>query len=500
MQVRNVCVVWSAVWLAVLVLPGTGGAADNGARLLDATRDGDRAAVRMLLKQRADVKTAEADGTTALHWAVRADDRETAQLLLRAGADVNAANRFGVTPLMLAATNGNADIVELLLKAGANAKSALPEGETVLMKAARTGNVAVIRWLVSSGADVRAKENFLGETALMWAAAENHGAAVKMLVEVGADINARSAPSGIPHLEYPRIGLIPADLPRGSWTALMYAARQGAADAARALAESGADLNATDPAGASALVLAIINSHYDLAAMLLEKGADPDVADQAGMTPLYAAVDMHTEGWRQGRPAVKPSGDLDSIDIVKALLARGANPNLPLKAPTLQRVHSKGDAALGAGTTPFARAAKWGDVAVMQLLLDHGADATLRLKNHTTALMIAAGVGKRAGSDEDDPRERGTERDAIEAIKLCLERGVDVNAFNDNGDTALHGATGDALIRFLVEKGAKVDAQNRAKQTPLDNVKRSRGERSSAALFLSQLMGGAPAAAAPQAR
>jgi hypothetical protein len=247
-------------------------------------------------------------------------------------------------------------------------------------------------------------------------------------------------------------------------------------------------------------VLAIINSHYDLAAMLLEKGADPDVADQAGMTPLYAAVDMHTEGWRQGRPAVKPSGDLDSIDIVKALLARGANPNLPLKAPTLQRVHSKGDAALGAGTTPFARAAKWGDVAVMQLLLDHGADATLRLKNHTTALMIAAGVGKRAGSDEDDPRERGTERDAIEAIKLCLERGVDVNAFNDNGDTALHGATGDALIRFLVEKGAKVDAQNRAKQTPLDNVKRSRGERSSAALFLSQLMGGAPAATAPQAR
>jgi len=477
-----------------------GGAADNGVRLLEAARDGDRTTVRTLLKQRADAKTAEADGTTALHWAVRADDLDTAQLLVRAGADVNAANRYGVTPLGLAATNGNAAIVEMLLKAGANAKSALPEGETVLMTAARTGNVGVIRWLVSSGADVRAKENFLGETALMWAAADNHADAVRLLVEVGADVNARSAPSAIPHLDYPRIGLIPADLPRGSWTALMYASRQGAIAAARALAESGADLNATDPAGASALVLAIINSHYDLAAMLLEKGADPNVADQAGMTPLYAAVDMHTEGWRQGRPAVKPSGDLDSVDVVKALLARGANPNLALKAPTLQRVHSKGDAALGAGTTPLMRAAKWGDVAVMQLLLDHGADPTLRQKNHTTALMIAAGVGKRVGGDEDDTRERGTERDAIEAVKLCLARGVDVNAFNDNGDTALHGATGDALIRFLVEKGARVDAQNRAKQTPLDTVKRARGERSSAALFLSQLMSAPTAAPGSQAR
>ncbi|MEP7309846.1 MAG: ankyrin repeat domain-containing protein [Acidobacteriota bacterium] len=500
MRVRNICVTGSAVWLAVLVLPIAAGAADNGVRLLEATRDGDRTTVRTLLKQRADVKTAEADGTTALHWAVRADDLETAQLLVRAGADVNAANRYGVTPLVLAATNGNAAIVEMLLKSGANAKSALPEGETVLMTAARTGNVGVIRWLVSSGADVRAKENFLGETALMWAAADNHADAVRLLVEVGADVNARSAPSAIPRLDYPRIGLIPADLPRGSWTALMYASRQGALAAARALAESGADLNATDPAGASALVLAIINSHYDLAAMLIEKGADPNLADQAGMTPLYAAVDMHTEGWRQGRPVVKPSGDLDSVDVVKALLAHGANPNLALKAPTLQRVHSKGDAALGAGTTPLMRAAKWGDVAVMQLLLDHGADPTLRQKNHTTALMIAAGVGKRVGGDEDDTRERGTERDAIEAVKLCLARGVDVNAFNDNGDTALHGATGDALIRFLVEKGARVDAQNRAKQTPLDTVKRARGERSSAALFLSQLVGAPTAAPAPQGR
>ena len=152
---------------------------------------------------------------------------------------------------------------------------------------------------------------------------------------------------------------------------------------------------------------------------------------------------------------------------------------------------------MGVGATPFMRAAKWGDLTLMRLLLDNGANATLRQKNHTTALMIAAGVGKRAGGDEDDPRERGTEHDAIEAIKLCLERGVDVNAFNDNGDTALHGATGEALIRFLVEHGARPDTQNRLKQTPFDMVKRAKGEQSPAAALLRQLMASASTSSAP---
>jgi len=238
--------------------------------------------------------------------------------------------------------------------------------------------------------------------------------------------------------------------------------------------------------------LAIINGHFDLAQMLIDKGADPNVADASGMAPLYAAVDMHTLGWMQGRPAPKPSGELDSVDIVKALLARGANPNAQLKAPLQRRAHTNGDASLGAGATPLMRAAKWGDLPLMRLLLDNGADATIRQKNHMTVLMIAAGVGKRAGGDEDDPRERGTESDAIEAIKLCLDRGVDVNAFNDNGDTALHGATGAALIRFLVENGARLDVKNRLKQTPLDVVTRTRGESSPAAILLRQLTSNTP--------
>lgn len=474
-------------WFVVLGAWSVVAAAAGGPELLDAVKQGNKVTVRALLKQRADVKAVESDGTTALHWAVQADDLEMTQLLLRAGANANAANRFGVTPLSLAATNGNAAVIEALLKGGANVNTALPEGESVLMTAARTGRVEAVKSLLVHGADIHARESGLGETALMWAANENNADAVALLVEAGADVNARSSPSPVPRLQYPRIGIIPADLPRGGWTPLMYAARQGALEASATLAGSGADLNLQDPAGSTALILAIINGHYDLAAMLLAKGADPNVADSAGMTPLYAAVDMHTLGWTQGRPEPKAVSQLDSVGIAKELLARGANPNLRLTAPLLQRVHARGDGSLGPGSTPFMRAAKWGDMTLMRLLLEHGADPTLRQKNHTTALMIAAGVGRRAGGDEEDPRQRGTEKDAIEAVKLCIERGVDVNAFNDSGDTALHAASGEALIRFLVENGARTDAENRLKQTPLDVLKRAKGERSPAVLLLGQL-------------
>ena len=332
------------MWLAILALPATviagAGAGAGNPELVDAVKQGNKATVRALLKQRADVKSAEADGTTALHWAVQADDLEMTQLLVRAGANVNAANRFGVTPLSLAATNGNAALIEVLLKAGANAKTADPEGETVLMTAARTGRVDAMKLLLVNGADVNAKESGLGETALMWAANENNADAVALLIEAGGEVNARSAPSPVPRLQYPRIGMIPADLPRGGWTPLMYAARQGAIEAATKLAENGADLNLKDPAGSTALILAIINGNYDLAKVLLDKGADPNVADTTGMTPLYAAVDMHTVGWTQGRPQPKPSSELDSVDIAKALLAKGANPNSRLTSPLHQRVHS----------------------------------------------------------------------------------------------------------------------------------------------------------------
>jgi ankyrin repeat protein len=255
--------------------------------------------------------------------------------------------------------------------------------------------------------------------------------------------------------------------PQGAWTPLMYAARQGALGAARTLADGGADVNATNPDNATALILAIINGHYDVADMLLDKGADPDVADVVGMTALYAAIDMRTLPWHQGRPAPKASGTLEPLDVVKKLLARGADPNARLKKPLLQRQHTVGDRVLNDGTSPFIRAARFGDVEMMRLLLAHGASPHLTQKNHTNALMIAAGLGTDR-ADEEFSGDKSTDDDVIAAIKICLEQDVDINAFNDNGDTAVHLASSGSIIRFLAANGADLALRNKQGKTPLE--------------------------------
>ncbi len=372
-----------------------------------------------------------------------------------------------MTALSLAAINGNAAMIQTLLAAGADSNTALPEGETVLMTAARTGRVEALKVLAAGGADVNAKERWLGETALMWAAAENHPGAVQALIALGADLNARSEPSAFPRASPAAENLITMTFPQGAWTPLMYAARQGALAAARVLADAGADLNATNRDGATATTLAIINGHYDLAGLLLDKGADPDTPDAVGMTALYAAIDMRTLPWMQGRPPPKPSGRLEPLDVIKKLLVGGANPDAPLMKPLLQRQHTVGDPVLNEGTTPFIRAARFGDVDVMRLLLEHGADPHLAQKNHATALMVAAGLGSDRATDEFF-QDKATETDAIEAIKLCLEQGLDINAFNDAGDTALHRASGESIIRFLVTGGADLDVLNKQRKTPLE--------------------------------
>jgi ankyrin repeat protein len=438
-------------------------------RVADAAHDGNADLVRTLLKQHADVNAPQADGMTALHWAVRANDADTVQALLRAGANAKAANRYGITPLSLAATNGNARMIETLIKDGADPNAALPEGETILMTAARTGDEASVRMLLAHDANVNAKELTLGETALIWAAAENHPAAVRALIERGADRNAKSNVLSLAPFQWVTSGMVSTTLPRGGWTPLMYAARQNAADAARALAESGADLNQTDPDGTTALTIAIINAHFDLAAMLLDKGADPNIADETGMSPLYAAVDMHTLGPMISRPAPKLVDQIDAAGLVERLLAHGANPNLRLKRPVIGRHHDGGDASLGEGTTALLRAAKTNDIAVMKLLLDHGADPFLTQKDHTNVMMIIAAGGARAGAYA--AAFSVTEEGAIQSLKLCLDHGVDVNAFNNNGETALHRAAqrgADKIVKFLAENGAKLDQKNKQNRTPLE--------------------------------
>jgi uncharacterized protein len=484
-------------------------AGTNEARLVDAVKSGNNEAVRTLLKQPGAVNTPEPDGTTALHWAVRADDLPTAQLLLRAGAKPNVANRYGVTPISLAAVNGNAAMIGALLKAGADADTTLAEGETVLMRAARTGNPEALEVLLAHGADVNHKESSLEETALMWAAAENNAAAVQLLLDYGADRDARSKLTVFPKADGGRTAnvLVSVVMPRGGWTAVMYAARRGARDAVRVLADGGAALNAVDPDGANALIYAIINAHYDTAAVLLEKGADPNVADSRGMAALYAAIDMHTLPWLGARPAPKTSDQLNSLDIVRMLLARGANPNAQLKGRLLQKQHTAGDPSLAEGATPFMRAAKSGDVAVMRLLLEKGADPHLMQKNHTTALMMAAGFGWKGPATSG--ADRGTEAGSIEAIELCLELGLDLNAFNDAGLTPMHMAVnrGDNVIKFLAEHGARMDIKDKQGRTPLDAALRGTAEevrdsqvRPTTAPLLRQLMADAAKRTAAQSQ
>jgi len=457
-----------ALLLSACLALGAALSAANAPPLVEAVKAGDEAAIRRLVRSRTAVNTPEADGTTALHWAVRADDIATVRLLLRAGARVNAANRYGVTPLALAALNRNASIVSELLEAGADVKLRLAEDQTVLMAAARAGGPAVLQLLLNAGADVNAKEAVAGETALMWAALENHGEAVKLLVSRGADVNARSNQTTFPRLRFGD-GIVARQmvLPRGNWTPLMYAARQNAIDAARALAEAGADLNLTDPDGTTALVFAIINGHFDVARMLVEKGANPNVADSQGMAALYAAVDMSTLDETVGRPNPKPHARIDAAELVRILLARGADPNLTLKAPVLERIHNDGDTNLGEGATPLMRAAKDADFPVMRALLGAGADVNARTKGGKTPLMFAA---SRLGGFRGTPN-RGTEEDALAVIALCLDLGAAIDATDQNGQTALHlslAQAEDSIVRLLADKGANLQVKDKQGRTPLD--------------------------------
>jgi uncharacterized protein len=449
--------------------------------LLEAVRAADKVAALELVRQGADVNSREIDGTSALHWAVHFGDAELVLALLAAGADATAGNRYGMTPLQLAAVNGDAALIEALLDAGADSNTVLPEGETVLMTAARTGSPQALAVLLRHGADVNARDRWHGETALIWAAAQNHGEAVRVLVEHGADVDSRSA---LREFERRRAGQ--SILPLGYWTPLMYAARENAIAAGRALFSAGADLDLVDPDGATALVIAIINAHYEFAEFLLEAGANPNIVDnEARMGPLYAAVDMHRLAVGHGRGNPTQIGLLDGVDIARQLLEHGADPDARLERPIMQRQHTAGDAALGAGATPLMRAAKSGDIEMLRLLLAAGADPTLTMPNGTTALMFAAGLGWRDGSPLAPSYDQGSEAEAVATIELLLELGLDLDTTNEAGDTALHAAISgrgsEAIIRFLLERGADPLAPNAREQTPL-SIAETRGTAAVAAL------------------
>jgi ankyrin repeat protein len=416
----------------------------------------------------ADINAPEPDGTTPLHWAVRADDLAKVNQLLAAGADVKAANRYGVTPLYLACQNANAAIIERLLKAGADPDAVTTEGETALMTVARTGVVEAARVLLDHGAKVDAREEWHGQTALMWAVNEQHPAMVKELIAHGADVNAASKVNTWErqNTAEPREKW----LPLGGLTPLLFAARQGCVECEQILLEAGAKINTTDPEGVSPVLIAIINGHYDAAAFLLNKGADPNLADETGRTALFSAVDFNTMPASNRPPPKVIENQVSSLDLIKLLLDKGANVNAQLKKqqPYRAKLDRGQDTMLTTGTTPLLRAAKAADLPAMRLLLAKGADAKLATRTGINPLMAAAGLGSK---EEDATGRFKTEAEAIEAIQLCLDAGVDINAANGQGQTALHAAAlkgYDKVVQFLADHGANLSAKDKQGKSPLD--------------------------------
>ena len=416
----------------------------------------------LVVDQGVDVNQTAPDGATALHWAVHKNDAALVDLLLDAGADVSAANRYGVQPISLAAENGNAEILEALLEAGADPNAALPEGETVLMTAARTGNAASIRVLLVRGADPNLRDGFRGQTALMWAAARNNADAVHALAELGADLHAKTAtaeraPNGNQLFYAP---------PPTGFTALLFAVRGGHIDAVQVLLAAGADVNDLVSDGQSALVVAVANANWELADYLLDRGADPNLAG-AGWNAVHQLLRTRRMNTGFGFPGPIPSGSVDSIDVLKKMIALGGDIDARMTVNGMKDGQRNRLNRLGA--TPFFLAAKVTDTEAMRVLIDAGADATTPSADGTTPLMVAAGVAI-WNPGEDGGSLPGQEDEVLEAVKMCVELGNEVNAANYRGMTALHGAAfrgANNVAEYLVEQGADLNARTDLGYSPL---------------------------------
>jgi ankyrin repeat protein len=481
---------------ALLALPLLASADGEGTALADAAMNRDAATVRTLLAQGADANAPGAYGTPALHWAVRVEDRATAGLLLDAGADPNAKTAQGVAPLHLAIANGDLATVDLLLAAGADAALPNRAAESPLMLAARTGDTAIAARLLAAGAAVDAREAEYAQTALMTAAREGHADVVRLLLEEGADVNAQTRAGAVPNFRLPgeNAGSKGVGIVRGGWpdhgmrapvpgakTPLLYATRRGDLAVTRLLVEAGADVELADADGVTPLLNAILNAsivaardpagpreHLAVARFLLERGANVNAVDWYGETPLWAAVDVRNldvNGPERDNQVDRAA----ALELIAALLARGADPNARTREYPPERRFLTPLGSLSwvdfTGQTAFLRAALAGDVTVMRLLLEHGADASIATFSGTTPLMAAAGVNWVFNQTFDEGPAA-----LLAAVALCQELGLDVNAVNSMGLSAIHGAANrgsNDIIELLAEHGAELDVPDRHGRTPL---------------------------------
>ncbi len=415
-------------------------------------------------QKKEDVNRRNVDGSTPLQWAVYNGDLAEATRLVRAGADVSVANNYGATPMSLAAEVGNTDMLKLLLEAGADADSPNPDGMTALQAVARTGNVAAATLLLNHGAAVDAKEKWGGQTALMWASARRHPEMMQLLISKGADVNARSIDR-----DYQRHVTAegrPKSLDSGGFTPLLYAARENCTACVDVLVKNKADIDLPDPDGVSPLLLAIMNANWDLAKQLILAGADVNQWDIFGEAPLLTAVDLRNriDG---GRASIDPINTTKGIDVVKLLVEHGADPNMQL---LFKPAYVRGG-IYTRGATPLIRAAYNGDSVVVKFLLEHGADATISTADRQTPIhAVIAG--------------RASEPQALELIKVLHQAGADVNVMalvnhreEIRGGTALHYAVRKRfkeVIKLLASYGIDMNAADQDGLTALDYTQ-SRG-------------------------
>ena len=563
--------------IALISLISISGFTAGKADVADAAMRSDLVTLRALLQQKADVNARQVDGATALHWAVFRDNLDAARLLISAGANVDAMNRDGITPLHMASLYGNTAMIQTLLNAGADAKQKGPQGETMLMLAARNGNPDAIKLLLAAGADVNAKEPARNTTPLMWAVEQTHPAAVKALLDGGADPRAKSGPAGLPRnymaqkvntanveaamkrwseavrngrtyeqqlafeeangkrvqrllpdftkddlptiakfivqasaladvdtiLEFvtPQVTAAGKDIQEltnlvrqqlaeaaaagndsdvvvaglvgrggGGLTALVFAAREGDLESTKLLVAAGADVNQTTEYGWTPLLVATNNRHYRIAKWLVENGANVDSANKGAWTPLYLATDNRNI---EGGDFPVPKPDMDHLDFIKILLDHGANPNLRVKDDTLTRTIFTMQWFFESGATPFVRAAQSGDVELMQLLMKHGADPKIATDFGDTALSAAAGIGWVEGVTYEH-----SVKENLDSVKLALDLGLDPNSANRDGRTPLMGAAlkgRNDVVQTLVDHGARLDTRDRGSRDTDTSVSTNAG-------------------------
>jgi len=416
------------------------------------------------------------DGTTALHWAVHYGDLEAAKRLIGGHAALDQVNRYGLAPLHVAAAEGNAPLLKLLLDAGASVNLPGRNGETALLMAARKGCAECLKALLAQGADLEVRDKEFEQTALTLAAWSGSTQSVDLLLRAGADVNARTRLGPEPKFFEPNAGrashgdgILRGGVPErgsrppraGAMTALHYAAREGHTAVVTLLLANGARIEEPEANGVRPLLLAILNDRADTARFLIEHGADVNADDWYGRTPLWAAVDIRNVEL-DGEINTQVADRAGARATILLLLDHGANPNARTRESPPTRVWLMQAGSLSwvdfTGQTPFLRAALSGDVTVMRLLLEYQADPNIATFGGTTPLMAAAGVNWVYFQTFDEGQEH-----LLEAVKLCVSLGQDVNAANSMGIRAIHGAANrgsDAIVKYLVEQGARLDAKD----------------------------------------